>query len=109
MPFIVTTKRPYKRAEVQVLRARGEHGPIANMRIVSRRAVATLEEARSVCRGTVHETHVNGAPVDEPWVQTDALRESGGTVGPLPDGTVIKVEPQADDFDVATFNAREAT
>ena len=38
----------------------------------------------------------------------DALPESGGTVGPLPDGPTISVERQPDDFDVEGFNREEA-
>jgi hypothetical protein len=43
-PFIVTTTRPHSRDEVLALRERGEHGPIANPRVLSQLAVATLEE-----------------------------------------------------------------
>jgi hypothetical protein len=52
-------------------------------RLVDRRAVATLDEARAVAfcvmPGGVAEAL--------------ALPESGGTIGPLPDGTVIEVAP----------------
>jgi hypothetical protein len=57
----------------------------------TRQAVATLEEARGSA-GTV----VNALPDDVERVRPfyDAivdLSESGGTIGPLPDGTIIEV------------------
>ena len=76
MPYVITTKRP-----------RGvypELGPL-----VSRRAVATLEEA-------ILQTYTSLASepeLDEAARAIKALPKSGGTVGPLPDGTVIEVEP----------------
>lgn len=47
----------------------------------TRRAVATLEEARAIARETV------------PRVFSPFIPASGCTIGPLPDGTVIEVEP----------------
>jgi hypothetical protein len=86
VPYVMTTKRPYSREEVQALRGRGEHGPIANMITVSRRAVATLDaELPRLMRE-------HGANGDWATSAVANLRESGGTVGPLPDGTVIEVE-----------------
>ena len=67
MPYVITTKRPFTRQLV------GCHS-------TSRRAVATLAQARI----WVTYRMPAGGPVDLP--------ESGGTVGPLPDGTVIAVE-----------------
>jgi hypothetical protein len=72
VPFIVTTTR-------LDLKLHGE--------FVSRRAVATLEEARGLAAlpcGISNPSHFH---------QAVRLPESGGTVGPLPDGTVIEVEP----------------
>lgn len=66
MPYIVTTK-------------------------ASRRAVATLDEARAVIRD-----HVVNAGVAH-GTTADPITNSGGTVGPLPDGTVIEVRPVAVD------------
>jgi hypothetical protein len=88
MPFIVTTKRPTDRGTIAVRGARS--------RGFSRRAVATLEEnphsnvkdevARIMLRaGTRSAGPVLGA-------SDSRLPESGGTVGPLPDGTTIQVE-----------------
>jgi hypothetical protein len=71
MPYIVTTKRL----------ARNVIDRNA-WQVVSRRAVDTLEEARERALSAGASTR-------------DVLRnisESGGTVGPLPDGTVIEVE-----------------
>jgi hypothetical protein len=75
VPFIVTTTR-------LDLKLHGE--------FVSRRAVATLEEARGLAAlpcGISNPSHFH---------QAVRLPESGGTVGPLPDGTVIEVEPVSD-------------
>lgn len=49
--------------------------------IQTRRAVATLDEAREACIDAGHPRGMDG------W----KLPESGGTVGPLPDGTTIEV------------------
>jgi len=58
----------------------------------SRRAVATLEEARDVAEDAViGEGRFDN---DEAFLAAIvALPESGGTIGPLPDGTVIEVTP----------------
>ena len=55
-----------------------------------RTAVATLDEARTSAREAVA-----GKPYDmiNPANVALALPESGGTIGPLPDGTVIEVRP----------------
>jgi hypothetical protein len=80
-PYIVTTKRPTEPDAI----VRPER--IAS---VSRRAVATLEEARRYAL-TVADEHEG-----EMWspAMLAAVYEFGGegTVGPLPDGTVIEVE-----------------
>jgi hypothetical protein len=73
MPYIVTAKRP----------CATEYGAQFSL---SRRAVATLEEAQETA-WDVACNHLGGDPA--PFV---ALPESGGTVGPLPNGTVIEVE-----------------
>lgn len=53
-------------------------------------AVATLEEAREEAKN-----HADNLPIEDkagPWYRAiDALPESGGSVGPLPDGTIIEV------------------
>lgn len=73
--------------------------PIAPMRIVpghevSRRAVATLNEARLAAEQAV-ETHRSPEHSSESygplWRDAALMPESGGTVGPLPDGAVIEV------------------
>jgi hypothetical protein len=61
----------------------------------TRLAVATLDEARDACRAVDPD---DNAEVRGPLTRmVDALTESGGTVGPLPDGTVIEVTPVTDD------------
>ena len=59
----------------------------------SRIAVATLEEARKTASHTVMRASVGHAAGDWRAVKFGAreLPESGDTVGPLPDGTVIEV------------------
>jgi hypothetical protein len=85
MPYIVTTKRPAK-VDHDEERAEREH--------VSRRAVATLEEARDFIYSLCAETDVDDERIAD---DIDRLPESGGTVGPLPDGTVIEVEQGPDE------------
>jgi hypothetical protein len=68
-PYIVTTKR----------RGYMGLGLVRSPRVVSRRAVATLEEAQDLVREA-------GATV-----AAAVITESGGTIT-LPDGTVIEVE-----------------
>lgn len=94
-PFIVTTKRP-----------EGYYTDLPP-KIASRRAVATLEDRKQPngeiekgARTVVHDI-VAAADCNGEWSSADyrfyqqarSITESGGTVGPLPDGTVIEVEP----------------
>ena len=76
MLYVITTKRP----------GRYDYDP-PPIRVESRRAVATLEEARRMAWRTAEFGTWSSDAV------TETLPESGGTVGPLPDGTVIEVEP----------------
>jgi hypothetical protein len=86
MPYIVTTKRPVDAVDCGHPEAPRNGWP------VSRRAVATLEESiRAVADA---QTMAVG------FTTGVTLPESGGTVGPLPDGTVIEVE-RVGWFDVA--------
>lgn len=71
--YIVTTKRPRTR----------QAWPDKPSYALSRRAVATLEEASALV------TEVAGEPGFR------AMYLAGGSLGPLPDGTVIEVEWQA--------------
>jgi len=83
MPYIITTTEPPVGTEV----------PCG--RVVIRTAVATLEEARKATFHTVTDTPgyatCIGFPTDT--AIAESILESGGTVGPLPDGTVIEVRP----------------
>jgi hypothetical protein len=81
MPYVITTKRqtPFGRAGGQTI-----GGPVDV--ILSRRAVSTLEDARRALWDVLNEYEALPMQVGAP------LREAGGTVGPLPDGTVIEVE-----------------
>lgn len=56
-------------------------------------AVATLEEARVETGFQVEATsHDNLYAIADEMEQARTLPEAGGTVGPLPDGTVIEVK-----------------
>lgn len=55
----------------------------------SRRAVATLDEVKRYAHSAASEL---GYSKPEHHDAIEALPESGGTVGPLPDGTTIEVE-----------------
>ena len=115
MPYVITTVErescpdcngdPWSRSI-----ATGEHGCEScsnhgtHLVPVSRRAVATLDEARIAVSTWITDrwssnpafAHGDGElyqPKTRPMVaQADTLPESGGTVGPLPDGTVIEVK-----------------
>lgn len=119
MPFVITTKRPQSQIEPQIT----WH--------VSRVAVATLEEARQACIKIVQpyadaeSKTVALGPVARICLSLMRKDWSGGTVGPLPDGTTIEVEAISwadlresagldrdgftlDTQTIAAFNAREA-
>lgn len=66
MPYIVTTKRRHRASAFEV-----EH-----YELVSQRAIATLEEICEYVPGSFDT----------------AIKIDGGTIGPLPDGTIVKVE-----------------
>jgi hypothetical protein len=76
MPYIVTTRQK-RRAPVTDERY---------MAHLSTRAVATLEEAHRICDDAFAATGLGA------HYTLVVPGESGGTVGPLPDGTVIEVE-----------------
>jgi hypothetical protein len=89
MPYLITTASPPSAPDVS-----------RSGNIVSRRAVATLDEATVSLSEVVAKAHFDCPD----WLdRRDAYRrdmwalvrtpESGGTVGPLPDRTVIEVEP----------------
>jgi hypothetical protein len=82
MPYVVTTKRPRPQE--------GGCGEI--LAVVSRRAGGTLEEAQAEAHRIVNaQPHRLSDPL---WNNAiEAWPKSGGTVGPLPDGTVIAVKP----------------
>jgi hypothetical protein len=86
MPYIVTTKHP--RPGLSNLGQEDRDRIIRSLE--SRRAVATLDEARNAAIGIAQELgHPNWGEVGyvDAWI-----RVQGGTIGPPPDGTVIKVE-----------------
>lgn len=83
MPYLITTTTPCGECGTQM----ECHGPA-----VSRRAVATLDEAIATGCSTLSER--TGHPeVALPHARAlHVLPEPGGTIGPLPDGTTITVE-----------------
>jgi len=56
---------------------------------ITRTAVATADDARRaiIAIGEQHDTWIGGDALHGP------IDRNGGTVGPLPDGTVIEVQP----------------
>jgi hypothetical protein len=61
---------------------------------VTRRAVATLDEAREALCDAIHAVDPDATVFD--------IGGDGGSVGPLPDGTVIEVAPWTE-IELATF------
>jgi hypothetical protein len=107
--FIVTTKRP-RGADRFVITNSGR-AKLASLGlnltseqagwVVSRRAAATLEEASGHAddhvAGLYYAAQKPGDDLPPDYFEHSQkardLTESGGSVGPLPDGTVIDVEP----------------
>jgi hypothetical protein len=75
MPYIITTERTDVAAH---------GGTFQN--VLSRTAVAALDEARRITAREYREHVHRFMGFDTRWIT-----ESGGTIGPLPDGTVIEV------------------
>ena len=85
MPYVITTKR------------RGSYGPqysAAEADAVSHRAVTTLEEAKRAAYDVLDTQRDTMGPEKYGKLRCVIFdwSGSGGTVGPLPDGTVIEVE-----------------
>ena len=86
MPYIITTTQALRDGEdviVDALESVGTRVVIGGKPIVSRTAVATLNEAVDL--------------LEQHGVMADTVDLSGGTVGPLPDGTIIEVRPMLRD------------
>lgn len=61
--------------------------------VQSRRAVATLDEVRKECYREIRDDQsCQGVERARLTLAVEHLTDLGGTVGPLPDGTVIEVE-----------------
>jgi hypothetical protein len=89
MPYIITTLNTTIHGEPM------EDQAVADVDGATRTAVATLDEARIEARIVVAtERAIDGASeqiISRAMQTADTLPESGGTIGPLPDGTVIEV------------------
>lgn len=83
MPYIITRKQYVQDAR-----------PWEDIK--SRRAVAALEEARAACYAVIPRIWPDPEQFAPSYMEfvgaVEALPEVGGTVGPLPDGTVIEIE-----------------
>jgi len=95
MPYIIETRN----AALEVAAQRACDLRISNAHdlcterdsAVSRTAVATLDEARAYL---TDGTYIfDGPGLSDHLAALRELPESGGTIGPLPDGTVIEVRP----------------
>jgi len=94
MPYIVTTKAPTEPdayGRFKDAQADGRIGPL------SRRAVATLDQARAYASEQVVQRSYRADDFNaRAWGDLEQsaidIAEHGGTIGPLPDGTVIEVE-----------------
>jgi hypothetical protein len=89
MPYIVTTTRP----GTKYLSAEPDVAPTHDSPAVSRRTVATLEGKH--LDPFWRESGIDPRSWNEATLGCLRLPEQGGTVGPLPDGTVIEVETLA--------------
>ena len=98
MPYIITT------TQREITGSEGAWRGSVLEHEVSRTAVATLEDAREAALQGIEDAYRGQVPhiVDsahgleafhESDTDAEELLESGGTVGPLPDGTVIEVRP----------------
>lgn len=92
-PFIVATRRAVEddRTPLGRMVTRMMQHPDAGL-AVSRCAVATLEEAHETAREACLYAPGSVETIAQAIREAFALPESGGKVGPLPDGTVIEVE-----------------
>lgn len=90
MPYVITTRNTDPRQRMAV----EPNGRWTD--VTSRRAVATLDEAREAARETIYRQEMSGRANDPQFVKVarefHRIDDEGGTVGPLPDGTVIEVE-----------------
>lgn len=80
MPYVITTTTPDPCVAYSTPRKP----------LVTRRAVATLDEAQRLVDNRREQDALNARP----WsvAVRGLLNKGGGTIGPLPDGTVIEVE-----------------
>lgn len=80
MPYIITIK------------AIASPDPIVHPQVVSRRAVVTIEQARHDAElAMVHAKGDGPMPHRTLILAARTLPEVGGTIGPLPDGTMIEI------------------
>lgn len=86
MPYIITTARPTNLRIVT-----GAATEDTRVRRLTARAVTTHDQARAEAWKQTYLVCVDMG-YDQSWLTTArGLGENGGSVGPLPDGTVIEV------------------
>ena len=80
MPYIITTRMAAEPPNQDVA---------VRAAVLTRTAVATPDDARRaiIAIGEDHDTWIGGDALHGP------IDRNGGTIGPLPDGTVIEVRP----------------
>jgi hypothetical protein len=90
MPYIVITTDTLLYAEDPTAEFEPDAKPVQQIRT----AVATLDEARGAADRIVLDGYADSfKSANDDRNALLALPESGGTIGPLPDGTVIEVRP----------------
>jgi hypothetical protein len=89
MPFIIETRRTSTTWAGGIVPVPAE---------TTRQAVATLEEARGVLSPVLDSLAHDRGAYWPAWTQTfhGLGEETGGTIGPLPDGTIIEVRRVAE-------------
>ena len=88
MPYVITTTDTRLYADDPTAEFMPDAKPVQ-----TRRAVATLEEAKRHANGVIDGSgYAHIEQVAESYSKVDALSSAGGLVGPLPNGTIIDVE-----------------
>jgi hypothetical protein len=88
--YVVTTTIEADNVVADALESVGTRVLFGGRPRTTRTVVATLDAAREAVEATMLDRdHLRGPE----WVDVCGLAPDGGTIGPLPDGTVIEVRP----------------